>query len=176
MAVESANDQIHAEALRQINKAAPLVAAKIGPAMAEQWVAETLQRYLPGTKHVIERGQLSEPAGQAALPLLATQRECVRAVAIAEPRFEAAPAEAPQRERKIKAAMAFLKEALKDGPHPAAEVEAAGLAAGHAHATLALARKRSYIRSQRQNHQWIWSTAAQRREAAKASGIKELTN
>src|SRR5215472_4971260 len=75
MAVENANDQIHAEALRQINKAAPLVAAQIGPAKAEQWVAETLQQYMPGTKHVIERWQPSEPASKAALPVPTPQRE-----------------------------------------------------------------------------------------------------
>ncbi len=72
-----------------------------------------------------------------------------------------------RRERKIKAAMAFLKDALKDGPRPAAEVEKEGLEAGHAHATLALARKRAYIRSERKGQQWIWSTAAQRKEAAR---------
>ena len=89
----------------------------------------------------------------------------MRAAAIAGPRFEAESAEAPHRERKIKAAMAFLKVALKDGPRPAKEVEAEGLAAGHAHGTLAHARKRASIRSQRQGNQWIWSTAAQRKKA-----------
>lgn len=96
------------------------------------------------------------------------------------PPFEAAQepaAQAPQaRERKIKAAMAFLKEALKAGPRPAKEVEAEGLAAGHAHATLALARKRAFIRSQRQGHQWIWSTARQRKEAAMADAVKQRTS
>jgi hypothetical protein len=93
--------------------------------------------------------------------------------------FEVAPepaAKSPQaRERKIKAAMAFLLEALKAGPRPAKKVEAEGLAAGHAHATLALARKRAYIRSQRQGNQWIWSTAKQRKEAAIASAVKQGT-
>jgi hypothetical protein len=96
------------------------------------------------------------------------------------PPFEASrkpEAQAPQaRERKIKAAMAFLKEALKDGPLPAKDVEAEGLAAGHAHATLALARKRASIRSQRQGKQWIWSTARQRKEAALAGAVKQGTN
>ena len=96
------------------------------------------------------------------------------------PRFEAAQepaAQAPQaRERKIKAAMAFLKDALKDGPRPAKEVEAEGLAAGHAHATLALARKRAFIRSQRQGHQWIWSTAAQRKMAAATQEANQLVS
>ena len=94
--------------------------------------------------------------------------------------FEAAQApeaKAPQaRERKIKAAMAFLREALKDGPRPAAEVEAEGLAAGHAHATLALARKRASIRSQRQGKQWIWSTAKQRKEVVLAGAVKQVTS
>ena len=86
-------------------------------------------------------------------------------------------AQAPQaRERKIKAAMAFLREALKAGPRPAKEVEAEGLAAGHAHATLALARKRASIRSQRQGHQWIWSTAKQRKEEAIAGAVKQQTS
>jgi hypothetical protein len=96
------------------------------------------------------------------------------------PPFEAAQepaAKAPQaRERKIKAAMAFLKDALKDGPRPAKEVEAEGLAAGHAHATLALGRKRAFIRSQRQGNQWIWSTARQRKEAALAGAVKQVTS
>jgi hypothetical protein len=88
-----------------------------------------------------------------------------------------AAAPAPQaRERKIKAAMAFLKEALKDSPRPAKDVEAEGLAAGHAHATLALARKRAFIRSQRQGNQWIWSTARQRKEAAIAGAVKQQTS
>ena len=69
--------------------------------------------------------------------------------------------------------MAFLKEALKDGPRPAKEVEAAGLAAGHAHSTLVHARKRAFIRSQRQGHQWIWSTAAQRKMAATTQEAKK---
>jgi hypothetical protein len=86
-------------------------------------------------------------------------------------------AQAPlARERKIKAAMAFLKDALKDGPRPAKVVETEGLAAGHAHATLALARKRASIRSQRQGNQWIWSTAKQRKEAAIAGAIKQGTS
>ena len=92
----------------------------------------------------------------------------MRAAARAGLRFEAETAEAPHHERKIKAAMAFLKEALKDGPRPAAEVEAEGLAAGHAHSTLVHARKRAFIRSQRLGNQWIWSTAAQRKMAAVA--------
>src|SRR5262245_45776653 len=71
-----------------------------------------------------------------------------------------------RRERKIKAAMAFLRKALKDGSRPAKEVEAEALAAGHAHSTLVHARKRAFIRSQRQGKQWIWSTAAQRKLAA----------
>src|SRR5579862_2152421 len=63
MAVENANDQIHAEALRQINKAAPLVAAKIGPAMAEKWVAETMQQYMPGNSALLSPATPRESEG-----------------------------------------------------------------------------------------------------------------
>src|SRR5690242_17440843 len=94
-----------------------------------------------------------------------------------EPERQDDPAHAaPTREHKIKAAMAFLREALAAGSRPAAEVEAEGLAAGHAHATLALARKRAYIRSERKGNAWMWSTAAQRRARAKANVAGEHTS
>lgn len=73
-----------------------------------------------------------------------------------------------RRERKIKAAMAFLREALKDGPRPAKEVEAEALAAGHARTTLHIARARCYIRSERIQNRYIWSTATQRKQARNA--------
>lgn len=75
---------------------------------------------------------------------------------------------APARERKIKAAMAWLKDALKDGPRPGKEVEAAGIAAGHARTTLHIARQRAYIRSERIDNRYIWSSAAQRKQAREA--------
>ena len=89
----------------------------------------------------------------------------MRAAAIAGLPFEEEAVSAPK--RKIKAAMAFLREALKDGPRPAKEVEAEAIAAGYAPRTLAHARKRAYIHNERKGNQWIWSTAAQRKQAAK---------
>lgn len=46
MATESARDTIHAETLRQIQKAAPQVAAEIAPELARQWVEETYRAML----------------------------------------------------------------------------------------------------------------------------------
>lgn len=70
----------------------------------------------------------------------------------------------PARTRKIKAAMAFLKEALSEEPRPAREVEAEALAAGHARSTLHLARQRAHIRSERRDNRYIWFTPAQRKQ------------
>ncbi len=80
--------------------------------------------------------------------------------------------DAPARERKIKAAIAFLRAALKDGPRPAREVEAEALAAGHARTTLHIARKRAYIHSQRINNRYVWSTPAQRKQTSARAGFK----
>lgn len=49
MANENARDVIHAESLRQINAAAPIVASQVAPQLARQWVIETVQQLLPGT-------------------------------------------------------------------------------------------------------------------------------
>ena len=72
------------------------------------------------------------------------------------------------KDHKIKAAMQFLRQELANGPRWAAEVEAKAKAAGHAHATLVLARKNLYINSHRVNGRWQWTTAKQRQ----ALGIK----
>ena len=52
--------------------------------------------------------------------------------------------------------MAFLKAELAEGPRPAKEVEALAIAAGIAHSTLADARKRLGVVSDRVNNRYIW--------------------
>jgi hypothetical protein len=69
--------------------------------------------------------------------------------------------------------MAWLREALKDGPRPAKELEANARAAGIPHTTLQHARERAYIRSQRIGNRYIWTTPAQRKQTAVA-GSKAL--
>ncbi len=49
MATENAKDMIHAETLRQIHQAAPIVASQVAPNLTRQWVVETVQQLLPGT-------------------------------------------------------------------------------------------------------------------------------
>lgn len=68
------------------------------------------------------------------------------------------------RERKIKAAMAWLQEAMAGQQKPAAEIEAAGLAAGFTHSTLADARKRLRIRSEKRGNAWWWIPPRTRRK------------
>ncbi len=85
---------------------------------------------------------------------------------------EADPMQRQIRERKIKAAMAFLRAALKDGPRPGRDVEAEALAAGHARSTLHLARQRAFIRSERIGTRYIWSTPAQRKQTSSKAASK----
>ncbi len=73
-----------------------------------------------------------------------------------------------RRERKIKAAMAWLKEALKDGPKPGKELTDLAQMQGHAPSTLALARKRLHLHSVREDNRYIWYTATQWRDAKNA--------
>ena len=80
------------------------------------------------------------------------------------------------KDRKIAAAMIFLRKALASGPRPAKEVEAEAIAAGHAHTTIYKARARAYIRSERRGNQWIWSTAPQRKAARLAVKIPTSRN
>ncbi len=61
-----------------------------------------------------------------------------------------------ERQRKIKTAMAWLQGAMGNQSRPAAEVEAEARAQGIAHSTLAEARKRLHIASQKRGHQWVW--------------------
>jgi hypothetical protein len=67
------------------------------------------------------------------------------------------------RERKIKQAMAWLQEALKDGlPRPAADLEQQARADGFTHSTLADARRRLSIRSEKRGAAWYWIPPARR--------------
>ena len=68
-----------------------------------------------------------------------------------------------ERERKIKAAQAFLIQELADGPRWASEVLEA--AKGRfTTTTLTDARERAHIRSQRIGNRWQWTTHPQRQE------------
>ena len=57
---------------------------------------------------------------------------------------------------KFKQAMAFLREQMEGTEHPAAELEAQALEQGIAHSTLAVARQRLHIRSQKRGAVWYW--------------------
>lgn len=83
-----------------------------------------------------------------------------------EARQEPGPKPRQVRERKIKAAQAFLQQALTNGPRPAREVETEAQMSGIAHATLQVARERERIVSTRQGSQWIWTAQKRRRQAA----------
>ncbi|HEY7351039.1 MAG TPA: hypothetical protein VH599_22210 [Ktedonobacterales bacterium] len=48
MATENAKDMIHAETLKQIHAAAPLVASEVAPQLTRQWVQTTVKELLPG--------------------------------------------------------------------------------------------------------------------------------
>lgn len=61
-----------------------------------------------------------------------------------------------QRERKIKAAMAWLQAAMAGQPKAAAEMIAEASAAGIARTTLTTARGRLHIRSERRADGWHW--------------------
>ncbi len=65
-------------------------------------------------------------------------------------------AERQARMSKLRAAMAFLQEAMATGARPAAEVEAEAQAAGFTHATIQAARERLRIASKRKGNAWVW--------------------
>jgi hypothetical protein len=68
MATESARDTIQAETLRQIQKAAPQVAAEIAPELARQWVEETYRAMLGSAAP-------ARPASPLALPKVTAESE-----------------------------------------------------------------------------------------------------
>ena len=80
-----------------------------------------------------------------------------------------------RREKKIKAAMAWLREALKEGPQPGKELTDLAQTQGHAPSTLALARKRLHLHSVRTDNRYIWYTATQWR-AAKSAASKVFSS
>lgn len=49
MATENANDKIHAKTLEHIQREAEVVAARLAPILAEQWVRETMASHLGGS-------------------------------------------------------------------------------------------------------------------------------
>ena len=63
---------------------------------------------------------------------------------------------ASTQEGKIQEAITFLRAALENGARPAREVEAEAAEQGIAHSTLAEARHRLRIKSQRQGSAWQW--------------------
>ncbi|HLW01878.1 MAG TPA: hypothetical protein VKT82_24705 [Ktedonobacterales bacterium] len=83
---------------------------------------------------------------------------------MARPRFSSpsATTSAPAKERKIQQAMAFLQGAMAGQARPAAEVEAEARAAGFTHSTLADARRRLSIRSEKRGAAWYWIPPARR--------------
>src|SRR5579885_2616476 len=61
-------------------------------------------------------------------------------------------------DRRIKAAMAWLKETMGDGEaRLASEMEALAVLANIPKATLTLARQRCHIRSERIKNRWVWT-------------------
>lgn len=78
--------------------------------------------------------------------------------------------------RKIKAAMAWLQEAMQGQEQAAAVMEAQGISAGHAHSTLAAARRRLHIRSVRRGNAWYWVPPKARRSqsSAKAPELSKI--
>lgn len=78
MTVESANDKIHAETLKQIEREAAIVAARLAPILAEQWVRDTFAQHLGGK--TLEQlpaptTKASAPVKQQALPASSTSAE-----------------------------------------------------------------------------------------------------
>ena len=63
---------------------------------------------------------------------------------------------APKLPGKIRQAMAFLREQMDGQEHPAADLEAHALEQGIAHSTLAVARQRLHIRSEKRGSVWYW--------------------
>ena len=57
---------------------------------------------------------------------------------------------------KIHQAMVWLQDAMAGQVRPAADIEPAALAAGIPHSTLAEARRRLHIRSQKRRDGWYW--------------------
>jgi hypothetical protein len=74
--------------------------------------------------------------------------------------------------RKIKAAMAWLASAMGGKEQPAAAMESAALAAGHAHSTLAAARRRLHIRSVRRGNAWYWIPPKAQRSQSSAKVLE----
>jgi hypothetical protein len=74
----------------------------------------------------------------------------------------------PARVRKIRLAMDWLESAMEGQPQPAALMEQQAIAAGHAHTTIAEARKRLHVQSVRRGPSWWWmpSTRRQRKKQA----------
>ncbi len=70
-------------------------------------------------------------------------------------------------ESKIKQAMAWLREELKDGPRLAKEMDELAQAKGFTVTTLYKARRRAGVSSKRQNGHWVWTLASQRKHAAR---------
>lgn len=77
--------------------------------------------------------------------------------------FEADESQA-QRERKIKAAMVWLQEAMAGQERSASEMIAAAEASGIARTTLTTARGRLHIRSERRADGWHWIPAKSRKK------------
>ncbi len=92
---------------------------------------------------------------------------------MAETPFEEQNAEDSPPETKIRAAMAFLRAHLITGPRPAAEMRDLARASGFTSTTLYKARRRAGVSSRRKGEQWIWSLAAERKQAAMLSQKKD---
>ncbi|HLW03935.1 MAG TPA: hypothetical protein VKT82_35130, partial [Ktedonobacterales bacterium] len=64
MAQEAARDQIEAHTLREIQKAAPGVAARIAPKLAEGWVQSMFEQYLPAGRVQVTEVPPDEPPAE----------------------------------------------------------------------------------------------------------------
>lgn len=85
--------------------------------------------------------------------------------------FEAATRTAA-RARKITEVTAWLHAAMQDGkPRGAAEMEAAGRAAGFTHTTLQRGKERLHIVSRRHGPTWVWVPAKRRQPKKQAIRI-----
>ena len=72
MATENAKDMIHAETLRQIQRAAPIVASEVAPELTKRWVTATTQELIPGS------AEPQKAAETLKLPAVRVEREPFR--------------------------------------------------------------------------------------------------
>lgn len=64
MATESAKDLIHAETLKQIHAAAPIVASEVAPQLTREWVQATVREMIPNAAPPMGKETLHLPAVQ----------------------------------------------------------------------------------------------------------------